>query len=64
MKAILATVLLITAGFVMIGCESDLPPEPKTEGPLVRGLSGQGKLVPVDNSRDPFINESTGRATY
>ena len=42
----------------MVGCESDLPPSPKTEGPIVRGLSGQGKIVPIDKKNDPMINSA------
>ncbi len=60
MKTLLHLVLLIAAGLVMSGCETDLPPAPKTEGPLVRGLSGQGKVVPIDKKNDPMINDQPG----
>jgi hypothetical protein len=45
-----------------IGCESDMPPNPTHEAPLRRGLSGQGKIVPVDHANDPLIQETSGPA--
>lgn len=62
MKAIFSLVLIIATGFVMVGCESELPPNPNTERPLRRGLSGDGKIVPIDHSSDPMIQETSGPA--
>ena len=62
MKTILASVLLITMGFVLVGCESDLPPNPKTEGPIERGFTGKGKIVPIDKKNDPMVNDTPGAA--
>jgi hypothetical protein len=62
MKAILATLFLTIIGCTFVGCESDMPPNSSIETPLRRGLSGQGKLVPVDNANDPLIEETSGPA--
>ena len=62
MKAILATLFLAIVCGTFTGCESDMPPDSTKEAPLRRGLSGQGKLVPVDHSNDPLINETSGPA--
>lgn len=56
-------ILFVTAGVLLAACESDLPPEPKSEGPLRRGITGQGKIVPVDQANDPLIQETSGPAT-
>jgi hypothetical protein len=62
MKAILAMLFLAVVSSLFIGCESDLPPESSSEGRLRRGLSGQGKIVPVDQSNDPLIQETSDTA--
>ena len=62
MKAILAMLFLAVVSSLFIGCESDMPPKSSSEGPLRRGFSGQGKLVPVDNANDPLIKETSGPA--
>jgi len=62
MKAIFSSVLLLAAGLCLVGCESELPPNPNTEAPLRRGISGQGKIVPIDHSNDPLIQETSGPA--
>ena len=62
MKAILATLFLAIVSCVFVGCESDMPPDTTNDTPLRRGLSGQGKLVPVDHANDPMINETSGPA--
>ena len=63
MKAILATLFLSILTCLFVGCESDMPPDNVNETPLRRGLSGQGKIVPVDHANDPIINESSRPAT-
>lgn len=60
MKTLVHLVLLLAATFALAACETDLPPEPKTEGPFVRGLTGQGQVVPVDKTADPMINHAPG----
>lgn len=60
MKTLLRSVPLLAFAFALAACESDMPPEPKKEGPLVRGLSGQGTLGPIDRKNDPMIDETTG----
>ena len=62
MKAILATLLLAIVCCTFTSCESDMPPSSSSEAPLRRGLSGQGKIVPVDHANDPMINETSGPA--
>jgi len=62
MKAILATLFLALVCCTFAGCESDMPPNASSDAPLRRGLSGQGKLVPVDNANDPMIEETSGPA--
>ena len=39
-----------------------MPPNATREAPLRRGLSGQGKLIPVDHANDPMIQETSGPA--
>lgn len=63
MKTNFAPLLLLTAGFIFTACESDLPPEPKGDGPLRRGLSGQGTIVPVAQPNDPMVDETGGPTT-
>src|SRR5207237_460913 len=60
MKAIFAMLFLAIACCTFAGCESDMPPDTSHEAPLRRGLSGQGKIVPVDHANDPMINETSG----
>ncbi|MCX6976576.1 MAG: hypothetical protein NTX04_01280 [Verrucomicrobia bacterium] len=60
MKTILSSALLIACGLLFSGCETDLPPTPKAEPSLSRGLKGQGTIVPIDQKNDPMINETTG----
>jgi hypothetical protein len=60
MKTLLQLFLLLGVACAFAACESDMPPEPKREGPLVRGLSGQGTLGPIDRKSDPMINETNG----
>jgi hypothetical protein len=60
MKTLLRPVLLLAFASAFAACESDMPPEPKKDGPLVRGLSGQGTLGPIDRKNDPMIDETTG----
>ncbi len=62
MKTLFQMVLLLGAAFALTACETDMPPEPKTEGPLVRGLTGQGQVVPIDKQNDPMINHAPGVA--
>ena len=62
MKAILSTIFLAIVCCTFAGCESDMPPNPSSEAPLRRGLKGEGKIVPLDQSNDPMINESNGPA--
>jgi len=62
MKAILATLFLAIVCCTFTSCESDMPPNPGTDAPLRRGLSGQGKIVPVDHANDPMIKETSGAA--
>ena len=62
MRAFLALLFLAVVCCSFVGCESDMPPNTNTEGPLRRGLSGQGKLVPVDHASDPMIQETSGPA--
>ena len=62
MKAFLATLFLAIVCAAFTGCESDMPPDSSTQAPLRRGLSGQGKLVPVDHANDPMIQETSGPA--
>lgn len=62
MRAILATLLLALVCCTFVSCESDMPPEPNKERPLRRGLSGQGKIVPIDHANDPMIQETSGPA--
>jgi hypothetical protein len=62
MKAFFATLLLAIVCCAFAGCETDMPPEPTGEHAIQRGLRGKGKLVPVDNSSDPLINETSGAA--
>jgi hypothetical protein len=61
MKAISASFLLLAAAMLLAACESDMPPEPR-EQPIKRGLTGQGKIVPVDRASDPMIQETGGPA--
>jgi hypothetical protein len=62
MKTILSSALLIACGLVFSGCETDLPPSPKAEPSLSRGLKGQGTIVPVDQKSDPMINKTNSSA--
>jgi hypothetical protein len=62
MKTLFQLVLLLAVAFAFTACETDMPPEPKTEGPLVRGLTGQGTVVPIDKRDDPMINHAPGVA--
>ena len=62
MKAIFATLFLAIVCCTFTSCESDMPPSAGTDAPLRRGLSGQGKIVPVDRANDPMINETSGTA--
>ena len=60
MKTIFSSALLIACGILFSGCETDLPPSPKAEPSLSRGLKGQGTIVPIDQKHDPMIDETTG----
>ena len=62
MKAIFVTLLLAFVCGAFVGCETDMPPNPSSEPAIERGLRGKGKLVPVDHSNDPMINETSGPA--
>lgn len=62
MKAFFATLFLAFVCCAFTGCESDMPPNPSSEPAIQRGLQGKGKLVPVDHSNDPLINETSGAA--
>lgn len=62
MKANFAALLLVTAGFVLSSCESDVPPSTSDQSgadKLRRGVSGQGTIVQPDRSDDPVIREQT-----
>jgi hypothetical protein len=57
MKVILASIVLASAGLVLSGCETDVPPDPASQrggGPI-----GRGALVQPDRSEDPLIQEQT-----
>ena len=56
MKAILASILLASAGLSFSGCESDVPPDPTAKR---GGPTGTGSLVQPDKSEDPLIRENT-----
>lgn len=62
MNAVLATLCLAMMSCAFVGCESDMPPDSSSDAPLRRGLSGQGRLVPIDHSDDPLIKETSGPA--
>jgi hypothetical protein len=62
MKAFFATFLLAIVCCTFTGCESDMPPSSTSDRPIERGLRGQGKLVPLDHSNDPLINETSAAA--
>jgi len=59
MKAI-ALILLIVGGLGVTGCESDMPPEPRQDNPIQRGLRGEGSLKPRDYSDDPYVHAQPG----
>jgi hypothetical protein len=62
MKVISASFLLVAAALLVAACESDMPPEPR-EQPLRRGITGQGKIVPLDQANDPMLEETSGPVT-
>ena len=60
MKAILASLLVLSASLLLSGCESDMPPAgDHGADKLKRGISGQGALSEPDRSDDPLIHEQT-----
>ena len=62
MKAIVASFILVAAGVILTGCESDLPPSDSSDTgaeKLRRGVTGQGTIVQPDRSDDPLIREQT-----
>jgi hypothetical protein len=59
MKAF-ALILLIAGAFGVTGCESDMPPEPRHDNPIQRGLRGEGTLKPRDYSDDPYVRAQPG----
>jgi hypothetical protein len=59
MKAF-ALILLIAGAFGVTGCESDMPPEPRPDNPIQRGLRGEGTLKPRDYSDDPYVRSQPG----
>jgi hypothetical protein len=62
MKAFFATLSLAVVCCAFTSCETDMPPETGGEPAIQRGLRGKGKLVPVDHSNDPLINETSAAA--
>ncbi|MDQ3623395.1 MAG: hypothetical protein M3463_13040 [Verrucomicrobiota bacterium] len=72
MKPVVVTLLLAGTSLLVIGCESDLPPEPTAPTAakkLERGIRGQGTLTEANRSEgpfdrsDPFVRESS-RSRY
>lgn len=69
MKPVVVTLLLTGTSLLVIGCESDLPPEPAqptAANKLERGIRGQGRLTegdrsegPFDRADDPYVRESS-----
>ena len=62
MKALVASLFLATAGILLTGCESDVPPNAADNNgaeKLKRGATGQGTIVQPDRSEDPLIREQT-----
>ena len=62
MKALVASIILATAGILLTGCESDVPPNAADNNgaeKLKRGATGQGTIVQPDRSEDPLIREQT-----
>ena len=61
MKFLFAAFMLLAAGLVFSGCESDVPPANDTTGAekLRRGVTGQGAIVQPDRSEDPLIREQS-----
>lgn len=61
MKAILAFLSAAFASVVLVGCETDVPPDPASDPgeKLRRGVTGQGTLYQPDRSGDPLIRENT-----
>jgi hypothetical protein len=62
MRAFLALIILSGVCLALVGCESELPPNPNPHpgfNKLERGISGQGALSQPDRSDDPIIKENT-----
>ena len=62
MKALVASLFLATAGILLTGCESDVPPNAADNNgaeKLKRGATGQGTIVQPDRSEDPLIREQS-----
>lgn len=58
MKHFVLAPLLAATSLVWTACETveTIPQEAATD--LERGLKGEGKIVPIDQKDDPFINEN------
>ena len=54
-------ILLVTGAFALTGCESDMPPDTHRENPLQRGMKGEGKLVPLDESGGTFDRDRSSQ---
>ncbi len=52
MKPLLIAIYALFMG----GCAIDTPPAEEVGGQVQRGLSGQGKIVPLERSEDPTLN--------
>lgn len=61
MKALLAVLSAATASALLVGCESDVAPDPagQPSEKLRRGVTGQGVLYQPDRSGDPVIRENS-----
>ncbi|MHA3775133.1 hypothetical protein ACXR0O_26725 [Verrucomicrobiota bacterium sgz303538] len=61
MKAFLAFLSAAIASVILVGCESDVAPDPASEAgrKLQRGVTGQGTLYQPDRTGDPMIREQT-----
>ncbi len=62
MRAFLASIFFAIAFLSLVGCESELPPNPPANNGVnrfERGISGKGSLSEPDKSDDPIIRENS-----
>jgi hypothetical protein len=61
MKAFLVLLTAAAVIVILVGCESDVAPDPANEAgeKLQRGVTGQGTLYQPDRSGDPLIREQS-----